>query len=217
MFFHKYLQRWVRKICDFGCGDGWYLHYFRNRLRKKTFWGVDLSPEMIEKARQRNPDVVLQQVSSIGINFKERFDLVYCFAVLAHVSDENAIALLENISAHLTPGKLFLLFEQTEGKLKRGRNYYRRPCIDYERWASRAGLRLDHKITIAFPLFRIYEKTLLSALRLLYPGRTIHEKCMRSNRSMIVNRFSEFFINRSGSGLDKTHIANGNTLFVFSA
>jgi len=75
------------RICDFGCGDGWYLKYLAERHEEKQWYGVDMSESMIARARQACPMAEFH-VSHNGIEVNRTFDLVYSVAVFAHVLDD---------------------------------------------------------------------------------------------------------------------------------
>jgi ubiquinone/menaquinone biosynthesis C-methylase UbiE len=73
-----------RRVLEVGCGTGLILR--RIAERADSAWGVDLSPGMLRRARERRLQVVLG--SATAIPFADaRFDLVCSFKVLAHVRD----------------------------------------------------------------------------------------------------------------------------------
>ena len=66
----------VKDVCDFGCGDGWYLRYFESLDPVKRYYGIDISTSMIDRAKHAAPFANLQ-VSQMGISFENAFDLIY--------------------------------------------------------------------------------------------------------------------------------------------
>lgn len=72
------------RVLEVGCGTGLILE----RLAKVAddAKGIDLSPGMLARARERGLDVVLGSVTDIPFA-DDRFDLVCSFKVLAHVPD----------------------------------------------------------------------------------------------------------------------------------
>lgn len=58
----------IEKVCDFGCGDGWYLQYFSTKFGKKKYFGVDSSEKMIERAGYLCPTADLHVSSNVSIS-----------------------------------------------------------------------------------------------------------------------------------------------------
>lgn len=73
-----------KRALEVGCGTGLILEHVAKVAELAQ--GIDLSPGMLEKARERGLDV--REASATELPFEdERFDLVYSFKVLAHVPD----------------------------------------------------------------------------------------------------------------------------------
>jgi SAM-dependent methyltransferase len=47
----------IHTICDYGCGDGYYLKKLNEMIPQKKYFGMDISEEMIHKAKALNPDM----------------------------------------------------------------------------------------------------------------------------------------------------------------
>ena len=57
-----------KHVCDFGCGDGFYVEYFSKRYKSlDPVHGIDISDEMINQAKQTNPNNIYY-VSEDGLN-----------------------------------------------------------------------------------------------------------------------------------------------------
>ena len=97
----KVLDRFIqdRDVLECGCGTGLILNRVAGKARRAV--GVDLSPGMLEHARQRGHEVY--QASVTELPFADAsFDVAYSFKVLAHVEQiERALAEMARV---LRPG-----------------------------------------------------------------------------------------------------------------
>jgi ubiquinone/menaquinone biosynthesis C-methylase UbiE len=105
---------WPRKVLDLACGEGTFAVAMANRGLRVT--GVDLSPEMLEIARQRaateGARVKFLQQDMRSLSLRGRFDLVTCwfdslnylleiddlsrtFARVSRVLDENGVFIFD--------------------------------------------------------------------------------------------------------------------------
>lgn len=93
------------RALEFGCGAGRFLQHFK--LRFAEVWGVDVSPSMIDLAREHNPGCKFHLITNANMEFfpRDHFDLIYSFLVLQHLPDQSLIEqyLLEFIRI-LKPG-----------------------------------------------------------------------------------------------------------------
>lgn len=93
-----------RDVLEVGCGTGLILARVAGIAESAV--GVDISPGMLEGARERGLDVF--EGSATELPFEaERFDTVYSFKVLAHVEDIDAA--LSEVHRVLRPGGSALL------------------------------------------------------------------------------------------------------------
>ena len=93
------------RILDIGCGDGSLSLPLLNASNRLTL--VDISENMIRKARERVPPALSGNVTLLNDSFEalgdaERFDIVLCIGVIAHVPSVDA--LFAKIAAVLQPG-----------------------------------------------------------------------------------------------------------------
>ena len=95
-----------RDVLEVGCGTGLLLD--RVDELADTARGIDISPGMLETARERGLDVVEGCATDLPFE-SEAFDVVYSFKVLAHVEDIGA-ALDECCRVVRPGGRLFLEF-----------------------------------------------------------------------------------------------------------
>jgi len=65
-----------KRILDVGCGLADYADYLLERFKRVSYVGIDISPRMIEKARQLRPQLDLRPTNILDKEFKEQFDVV---------------------------------------------------------------------------------------------------------------------------------------------
>ena len=112
--FTSFSENKVKAILDLGCGTGG--HALPLARRGYHITGVDLSPSMIDLAKQKVKDEELQnnlhfEVGNIQtLELGETFDAVVCmFAVLGYqTTNEGLIATLNTVRSHLKPGGVFI-------------------------------------------------------------------------------------------------------------
>lgn len=80
-------------ILDVGCGLGDFYRYLKNNFRKFEYLGLDLLPEMIEKAKFRFPEANFTHLNFLetGAEFDAKFDYVFASGLFA-VKTENYAA-----------------------------------------------------------------------------------------------------------------------------
>jgi ubiquinone/menaquinone biosynthesis C-methylase UbiE len=100
-----YVRRFARSrdVLEVGCGTG--LVMLRLREFARSVRGVDLSPGMLEKAKQRGLDVTLGSATELPFE-SDSFDVTCSFKVLAHVPEiERALAEMARVTR---PGGMVL-------------------------------------------------------------------------------------------------------------
>jgi len=100
-----YVKRFAtgRDVLEVGCGTGLVLLRIRQFARRAC--GVDLSPGMLEKAKQRGLDVTLGSATELPFE-SNAFDVTCSFKVLAHVPEiEKALAEMARVTR---PGGMVL-------------------------------------------------------------------------------------------------------------
>lgn len=77
-------------ILEVGCGTGNYLE--RIKEKPALLIGLDVSQNMLVKARSKLPDIRLIRSKAEYLSFSDHtFDAIYCIQVLHHISDKNQI------------------------------------------------------------------------------------------------------------------------------
>jgi trans-aconitate 2-methyltransferase len=92
----------ARSAIDIGCGPGNSTELLVERFIGATVRGVDSSPDMIEAARKRLPNVQFDTVDIGTWNESGPFDVIFANAVLQWLPDH--ATLLPSLAARLTPG-----------------------------------------------------------------------------------------------------------------
>lgn len=211
----------IAKICDFGCGDGWYLEYFSRifSTSNKSWHGVDISKTMIDCAKSKLPDQVVLHVSDKGIQHSDAFDLIYSITVFAHILDDKTIISLFNDIATKTKerGKL-LCFEQTGPKRQTGFSYTRRQSSDYVKFAKMTGWKLEKKILIDFPVHRFFEKYIARYYyRIIYSRHDLIKRRILANKSWFFRSLSALALSFTFTPLKEDDgSVEGYTFYVFS-
>ena len=107
------------RILDVGCGSGWLCEYFARFGYDVT--GIDISPELIEMARDRLHHVPygVDQETPLRYRFlthdiesaplAESFDIIICYDSLHHFVDERAV--LHHLAAMLDDGGYLFVLE----------------------------------------------------------------------------------------------------------
>lgn len=74
-----------KKLLDWGCGSGLYIKKLKKKC--KEIKGFDISPEMVEIARELNPGVEIKVGSGTKIPFREKFDVVFASLAIHYLKD----------------------------------------------------------------------------------------------------------------------------------
>ena len=105
--FDKKLASFTGKVLEVGCGVG--------RLMKMGWYGIDISPSMIEIAKQRRPDCHFKVNDGRTIPYSDdTFDYAYCVLVFQHVAFQVLWGYIREVYRVLKPGGKFL-FQFIEG------------------------------------------------------------------------------------------------------
>ena len=95
-------------ILDLGCGNGRLFEVLGNIT---DYYGVDISQENIEIARQRYPEAKLSVIEPLSLPFRnDFFDKVFCLSVFHHIpSKRYRLQFLKEIKRVLKPGGFLIL------------------------------------------------------------------------------------------------------------
>jgi SAM-dependent methyltransferase len=100
------LQRYApnaKTLLDVACGTGRHLEYLQ---RHYLVEGLDLSPQMLEIARRRCPEVALRCGNMVDFHLDRDYDVITClFCSIGYVKTvENMERVVGNMARHLRPG-----------------------------------------------------------------------------------------------------------------
>ena len=101
----------VREIglaCDMGCGPGQVARYLHERGAQVC--GVDLSPEMVQRARRLNPGIDFQQGDMLALDVEdEAWAGIAAFYSIIHIPRDDLVRALRELRRVLQPGGRLLL------------------------------------------------------------------------------------------------------------
>jgi len=108
---HDLVQRYspgARTLLDVACGTGIHLMHLSSEYRAE---GVDLSPELLGTARERNLNLPLHQADMREFDLGRQFDAVTClFSSIGYMdSEENLRKAVANMARHLKPNGVLIV------------------------------------------------------------------------------------------------------------
>ena len=99
----------ARRVLDLGCGTGLGLDALFQRRQDVAVTGVDLSPDMLGKLREKHPQVetICGDYFQVALG-REQYDCAITFESLHHFRPEKKQGLFARIHQALRPGGVFL-------------------------------------------------------------------------------------------------------------
>lgn len=101
----------VRRVLDYGCGDGANVPMLAARFNAEHVLGVDVSSESIALARRTNPVSGLQFLCTSEWTPDGAIDLAFTNGVFHHIPPPDRLACLDAIRRALKPGGFFAFWE----------------------------------------------------------------------------------------------------------
>ena len=100
----------AKRILDLGCGTGLELDAVFRRFPQMRVTGVDLSPAMLERLREKHGGRALELIcgSYFTVDFPGPFDAAISFESLHHFTAAEKLPLFRKIFEALAPGGVFL-------------------------------------------------------------------------------------------------------------
>ena len=102
-------------LLDIGCGRGLVARIIRDIYPQTTVYGIDISPEQIDKARLSIPDGIFQVANEINLPFgNESIDYATCRMSIHHYPD--MISHLKEVLRVLKPGGIYIIIDAIPSK-----------------------------------------------------------------------------------------------------
>src|ERR1700683_3165840 len=96
------------EVCDMGCGPGQVARYLRDA--GATVFGLDLSPRMLEQARQLNPDISFREGNMMSLNLPDgTLAGIVAFYAIVNIPKESLPSVFRELWRVLQPGGVLLL------------------------------------------------------------------------------------------------------------
>jgi ubiquinone/menaquinone biosynthesis C-methylase UbiE len=158
-----------KSILEIGCGPGGNLIEVY-KLKPRKLSAVDISNQMVELAREKNPkDVEIYKVDGTVLPFNDKqFDIVFSATVLQHNTDEKMVTALMKEMCRVSSDRV-VLFERIEDEIKGDDLCLGRPVSYYESFMNQQGLKLFSKsfinIRVSYYMAGVIRKGLNSSSR----------------------------------------------------
>lgn len=96
------------ELCDMGCGPGHVARYIRDV--GATVFGLDISPRMVERARQLNPDISFREGNMLALDIPDRtLAGIAAFYAIVNLPKESLPLVFREMERVLQLGGLLLL------------------------------------------------------------------------------------------------------------
>lgn len=96
------------EVCDMGCGPGHIARYLRDA--GANVWGLDLSPRMVQEARQLNPDISFREGNVLALDLPDEALVgIVAFYAIVNIPKESLPLVFREMARVLQLGGLLLL------------------------------------------------------------------------------------------------------------
>jgi len=104
----QYLRSDQRRLLDVACGSG---RHIENLKRNFEVEGININPELLEIAAQRNPEIPFHCGDMVSFDLNKKFDVVTClFSAIGYVKTLDRLnQAVRSMAKHLVPGGLLIL------------------------------------------------------------------------------------------------------------
>ena len=155
-------------ICDMGCGPGQIAQYLLEHGVKSC--GVDLSPEMVNSARELNPDIPFQQGDMLALDniVDNSYGGIAAFYSIIHIPRPKLNQALHELKRVLRPGgTLLLTFHIGQETIHRKEWWDKEVSIDFIFFETEE--IKGHLLTVGFELKEVIERDPYADVE--YPSR----------------------------------------------
>ena len=118
-----------RTILDFGCGWGRIIRFFLKDVEGENLWGIDCFPEMIQLCEETNKFSRFKLIDPRPMTpfDGDTFDMIYCYSVFSHLSEDIHREWLDEFARILKPGGLLVATTQPREFIESVRGFTGRP------------------------------------------------------------------------------------------
>jgi ubiquinone/menaquinone biosynthesis C-methylase UbiE len=114
------------EACDMGCGPGHVARFLREA--GATVFGLDLSPQMLDQARQLNPDLRFVEGNMMALDLPDgKLAGIAAFYAIVNIPKESLIVVFREMERVLQPGGLLLLAFHTGDEVLHEEELWGRP------------------------------------------------------------------------------------------
>ena len=146
----------VGQVCDIGCGPGHVARYLHERGVQVC--GVDLSGEMVDRARRLTPAVEFQQGDMMALDIPDgTWGGIVAFYSLIHIPRTDMLHALDELRRVLRPGGVLLLsFHIGDDTLHLDDFWGQKVCVDF--FFFRSAEMADYLRSAGFEIEEIIER-----------------------------------------------------------
>jgi len=188
-----------KKLLDLACGTGEHIKYFKKYFECE---GLDINEEMINIAKEKNPESTFYVTNMTTFNFNKKYDVItLLFNSIGYLNKNELKQLFKQANNHLNKGGIFLI--ETiflKDKLKSIKNHER----DYS----------DNKFNIR----RILNLSVLEDFAILSAKYFLNSKLIDEDKQKIIllkeNELKSLFKLNNFSIKKLTYEPTGSTIFI---
>jgi len=121
----------IGRVCDMGCGPGHVARYLSER--RAQVCGIDLSPEMVKRARRLNPGIDFKQGDMLALDVEDSAWVgITAFYSIIHIPRGNVVQALSELRRVLRPGGVLLLaFHIGDDSIHLDEWWGQKVCVDF--------------------------------------------------------------------------------------